>query len=80
MVYELFGITYDVEGDGTIRILVATFSSLTDAEEYVKETFVPFNERLYKRLPYHPASVLSGFIGHEIEEGVGIPHNPTKNW
>lgn len=77
--FELYGIQTDYEGY-EVRILIATFDTMEAAKEYVEASIVPPSERLIKRRPYHPASVLGAYASCDIEEGTGIPHNPNKNW
>lgn len=79
MTIELYGCSQDHDGVD-FRILKATFDTRAAAEAYVKASFVSPEDRMHKRMPYHPASVLGCYTGYEIEEGGGIPHNPSKNW
>ena len=83
--FKLYGVRYEAMeaelwGDHVVRILIATFDTKEAAKEYVQDSFVPPRERLIKRHPYHPASVLGAYTDYEIEEGGGIPHNPVRNW
>lgn len=82
--FELYGMRTEYVGrdygDYDIRILIATFDTMEAAKAYVEASFVPPGERLNKRRPYHPASVLGAYTDYEIEEGAGIPHNPVRNW
>lgn len=84
--FELYGVVHEPAGypdfDDTyvVRILIATFDTREAAKAYVEASFVPPGERLNKRRPYHPASVLGAYTDYEIEEGAGIPHNPVRNW
>jgi hypothetical protein len=88
--FELYGITYelynqfseysDPDGEYVVRVLIATFDTKEAAKAYVEESFVPPVDRLYKRNPYHPASVLGAYRDYEIVKGAGIPHNPIRNW
>jgi len=84
--FQLYGVRCEescvmgVFVDHDIRILIATFDTKEAAKAYVEASFVPPGERLNKRRPYHPASVLGAYTDYEIEEGAGIPHNPVRNW
>lgn len=82
--FELYGVRTEYVGRdygySDIRILIATFDTMEAAKAYVEASFVPPGERLNKRRPYHPASVLGAYTDYEIEEGAGIPHNPVRNW
>ena len=84
--FELYGVVHEPAGypdfDDTyvVRILIATFDTMEAAEEYVKASYVEWDERQDKCLRYHPASVLGAYTDYEIEEGAGIPHNPVRNW
>lgn len=80
--FELYGVRteYDYGEPYDAHILIATFDTREAAKEYVEASFVPPGERLNKRRPYHPASVLGAYTDYEIEEGAGIPHNPVRNW
>jgi len=81
---ELYGICQDIYNPefGYIRNLVATFDSKQEAMSYVEASHVQPSKRLFKKQPFHSASVLGAYTDYEIEEveKPSIPHNPSKNW